>query len=210
MFETIKSLLEQEKYYVIEEKDKIEIYGYIRDTKMADPEVYIQLEFINSMYALYKVSREKKFLQFKSKDKIYFTSFAYIYIDKLLGDKVYIHSLDGKIYLLLLDNKAEEVMKLLEENLDPKYASIDKVERDKISLIKEEKDSSVIYNGRIIQENMEFTEGISALLVLSKYLERFEILFSKLKESLPVDKYYNKLLDYYVFDIEINCSISSE
>ena len=210
MLETIKNLLDREKYHIIEEKDKIEISGYIGDTKMANPEDYVQVEFINNKYAVYNVSRGKRYLECETKDKIYFTAFAYIYIDKLLSNKRYIYSPDGRIYLLLVDNKVEEARILLEKNLNPKYASIDKVERDKICLIKREKDSAVIYNERLIKDNIEFTEGFNTLLIRSKYLERFEILFNKLKKSLPVDRYYNKLLDYYVFDIEINCSTSSE
>ncbi len=210
MLKAIKYLLDSEEYHIIEEKDKIEIYGYIGDTKMAEPEVYVQVEFTDNIYSIYKVSRGKKHLQFKSEDKIYFTAYAYIYIDKLLANNKYISSPRGKIYLLLVDNKVEEARELLEENLNPKYASIDKMERDKISLIKQEEDSAVIYNERVIEEDIEFTEGFRSLFTYSKYLERFEILFNKLKESLPVDKYYNKLLDYYVFNIEINCSTSSD
>src|SRR5699024_7120590 len=170
-----KNLLDREKYYIIEEKDKIEIFGYIGDTKMANTEDYVQVEFINNKYAVYDVSRGKRYLEFETKDKIYFTAFAYIYIDKLLSNKRYIYSPDGRIYLFLVDNKVEEARRLLEKNLNPKYASIDKVERDKISLIEREKDSAVIYNERLIKDNMKFTEGFNTLLIRSKYLYRFNI-----------------------------------
>ncbi len=196
MVEVLKRLLDREKYSIIEGKGYIRIHDYIPDTNMEDQEVFIQVEFTDNIYAVYKVSRGIKSLEMQSEDKTYFIAYTYLYIDKLYSDKSYIRTPDSKIFFLLLENKVEEARKLLEENLNHKYASINKIERDKVSLIKRKKGSAVIYNEITIKDNMEFQEGFGTLLRFSKYLERFEILFNKLKESLPVDKYYDKLLNF--------------
>jgi len=52
------------------------------------------------------------------------------------------------------------------------------------------------------EESIEFAEGFTSLLFRSKNLERFHLLFDELKEKLPVDKYYDEFLDFYVFGDE--------
>ncbi len=196
MFEVIKSLLDRDKYSIFEYEGYIEIYKYLEHLNMEDPEVFVQLEFSNNIYSIYKVSRELKSLEMKSEDKIYFVAYAYFYIDKLFSDKSYIFIPRSEVNLLLLEDEIEEARKLLINNLNFEYASINKIEKNKISLVKREKDSAVIYNGKIMEENIKFSEGFGTLFTFSKYLERFEELFNKLKESLPVDKYYDKLLNF--------------
>ncbi|HLR34707.1 MAG TPA: hypothetical protein VK071_05170 [Tissierellales bacterium] len=210
MLETIEDLLDWSKYGIIEEKGYIEIYNYINNTKMVDQEMFVKLGFVDNLYSIYQVSRGIERLVFECEDRIYFLAYVYFYVDKLYSDKSYIRNPRSKIFLLLLDNKVEEAEKLLKNNLNSKYAVINKIENGKISLVERKADSAIIYNGKIIEENIEFTEGFRILLIRSKYLERFNLMFNRLKKSLPVDKYYDELLDYYVFNIEINCSTSSD
>ncbi len=200
MIGIIRRLLNKEKYSFIEKPEYIRIHDYIEGTNMEDQETFIQVECENKKYFVYEVNRGVKSLKFESNDKILFLAYVYFYVDRLYLDKSKIHSLDGKIYLLLLDNKVEEAKKLLEENLNPKYASINKIENGKISLIKREKDSAIIFNDMVVEDGIEYTEGFGTLIIRSKYLERFEQLFNTLKESLPVYKYYDELLDFYVFN----------
>lgn len=202
MRETISNLIGRGKYKYIERQDHIRIHEYIGDSYMVDQEVYIQVEWEDNKYFVYTVNRGAKSLKFTSEDKLYFLAYVYLYVDKLFSDESDIFDLDGKIDSLLMCKMRIIARKLLEKNLNPKYASIGKIEKDKVCLVKREKDSAVIYNGRVLAENAEFMEGYDTLLFRSKDLERFHLLFDELKQKLPVDKYYDEFLDFYVFGDE--------